>query len=151
MAHSNIELICERDEQWSYVGHKKQPRWLWYAWQPHLKTVLAYEAPERMKPWNASYACFNLSISGSIVPIVGKPTDANYPLTYTWLANVTLNLSNDNILILGLDSSGWLAERYVFPSRLRFMIRSLASSLIACFSTLLNHDPISDCGALRLN
>ena len=30
------------DEQWSYVGHKKQQRWLWYAWQPHLKVALAY-------------------------------------------------------------------------------------------------------------
>lgn len=37
-----VELVCEMDEQWSYVGHKKQQRWLWYAWQPHLKTVLAY-------------------------------------------------------------------------------------------------------------
>ena len=30
------------DEQWSFVGHKKQQRWLWYAWQPHLKVALAY-------------------------------------------------------------------------------------------------------------
>ncbi len=42
-----MELICEMDEQWSYVGHKKQKRWLWYAWQPHLKTVLAYELGSR--------------------------------------------------------------------------------------------------------
>lgn len=36
------ELVCEMDEQWSYVGNKKQPRWLWYAWQPDFKKVLAY-------------------------------------------------------------------------------------------------------------
>ena len=34
-----VQLVCELDEQWSYVGTKKQQRWLWYAWLPHLKTV----------------------------------------------------------------------------------------------------------------
>ncbi|WP_298609331.1 IS1 family transposase [uncultured Thiothrix sp.] len=29
------------------MSHKKQQRWLWYAWQPHLKTVLAYELGTR--------------------------------------------------------------------------------------------------------
>lgn len=24
------------------MGYKKQQRWLWYTWLPHLKTVLAY-------------------------------------------------------------------------------------------------------------
>ena len=47
MEHHEVELVCEIDEQWSYVGHKKQQRWLWYAWQPHLKTVLAYELGAR--------------------------------------------------------------------------------------------------------
>ncbi len=47
MEHHEVELVCEMDGQWSYVGHKKQPRWLWYAWQPHLKTVLAYELGTR--------------------------------------------------------------------------------------------------------
>lgn len=23
-----VQLVCELDEQWSYVGHKKQQRWL---------------------------------------------------------------------------------------------------------------------------
>ena len=35
-------LVCELDEQWSYVGKKSQPRWLWYAWSPHFKRVIAY-------------------------------------------------------------------------------------------------------------
>ena len=47
MEHYEVELVCEMDEQWSFVGHKKQQRWLWYAWQPHLKTVLAYELGTR--------------------------------------------------------------------------------------------------------
>ncbi|WP_157832863.1 IS1 family transposase [Thiolinea disciformis] len=29
-----VELVCEMDEQWSYMGHKKQPRWLWPASYP---------------------------------------------------------------------------------------------------------------------
>ncbi|RWA45785.1 transposase, partial [Yersinia pestis] len=28
-----IQLICEVDEMWSFVGNKKQQRWLWYAWE----------------------------------------------------------------------------------------------------------------------
>ena len=35
-------LVCELDEQWSYVGKKSEPRWLWYAWSPQVKRVLAY-------------------------------------------------------------------------------------------------------------
>lgn len=32
----------EADEQWSYVGKKKQPRWLWQALDHRTGTVLAY-------------------------------------------------------------------------------------------------------------
>ena len=32
----------EADEQWSYVGKKKPPRWLWQALYHHTGTVLAY-------------------------------------------------------------------------------------------------------------
>lgn len=39
---TEVELVCEIDEQWSYVGSKANPRWLWYAWSPHFKTVFAY-------------------------------------------------------------------------------------------------------------
>lgn len=37
-----IQLICEVDEIWSFVGNKKQQRWLWYAWGPLLKRILAH-------------------------------------------------------------------------------------------------------------
>lgn len=30
------------DEQWSFVQKKQQQRWLWYAWSPQFKRVLAY-------------------------------------------------------------------------------------------------------------
>ncbi|PID50369.1 MAG: hypothetical protein CR991_01950 [Proteobacteria bacterium] len=39
---TEIELIGEMDEQWSFVGSKANQRWLWYAWSPHFKTVFAY-------------------------------------------------------------------------------------------------------------
>ena len=56
------------DEQWSYVGNKKQQRWLWYAWLPQLKTVLASTLGARtddalkrllqlLKPWNIALYC----------------------------------------------------------------------------------------------
>ena len=37
-----LVLACELDEQWSYVGKKSEPRWLWYALSPQVKRVLAY-------------------------------------------------------------------------------------------------------------
>ncbi|MGU3239249.1 IS1-like element ISPda1 family transposase [Photobacterium damselae subsp. piscicida] len=39
---AHIELICEVDEQWSFVGKKKNQRWLWYAWEPRYKRVIAH-------------------------------------------------------------------------------------------------------------
>ena len=35
-------LEAERDEQWSDVGKKSNPRWLWYAVDHATNTVLAY-------------------------------------------------------------------------------------------------------------
>lgn len=56
------------DEQWSYVGQKSQPRWLWYAWSPHFKRIVAYALGrredstlrvllERLKRWNVRLYC----------------------------------------------------------------------------------------------
>jgi len=35
-------LTSERDEMWSYVGKKTEPRWLWHAIDHQRGTVLAY-------------------------------------------------------------------------------------------------------------
>nr|AKQ76698.1 transposase [Candidatus Endozoicomonas cretensis] len=35
-------MICEMDEQWSFVGSKKNQRWLWYAWEPRFKRIIAH-------------------------------------------------------------------------------------------------------------
>ena len=45
---SHVEVILERvgeaevDEMWSFVGKKKEPRWLWHALDHHTGQVLAY-------------------------------------------------------------------------------------------------------------
>lgn len=44
---TDIELFCEMDEQWSFVQKKQQQRWLWYAWSPQFKRVLAYMLGDR--------------------------------------------------------------------------------------------------------
>ena len=31
---AKVVLIAQIYEQWSYVGKKKNQRWLWYAWEP---------------------------------------------------------------------------------------------------------------------
>lgn len=38
----HIQLICEVDEMWSFVDNKKQQHWLWYAWEPRLKRIVAH-------------------------------------------------------------------------------------------------------------
>ena len=35
-------LTSARDDMWSYVGKKAEPRWLWHAINHHSGTVLAY-------------------------------------------------------------------------------------------------------------
>jgi insertion element IS1 protein InsB len=68
LVQHEVQLVCEMDEQWSYVGNKKQQRWLWYAWLPQLKTVLASTLGARtddalkrllplLKPWNIALYC----------------------------------------------------------------------------------------------
>lgn len=42
-----LELVCELDEPWLFVGKKLEPRWLWYVWSPHLKSVFAYTLGQR--------------------------------------------------------------------------------------------------------
>jgi insertion element IS1 protein InsB len=44
---ANITLICEVDEQWSFVGNKKNRRWLWYAWEPRYKRIIAHAFGKR--------------------------------------------------------------------------------------------------------
>ncbi len=34
---------------WSFVGNKKQQRWLWYAWEPCLKSIVAHAFGRRSK------------------------------------------------------------------------------------------------------
>ncbi|HBN1934233.1 TPA: IS1 family transposase [Escherichia coli] len=42
VAHADVALICEPDEQWSFVGSKAQQHWLWYAYNTKTGGVLAY-------------------------------------------------------------------------------------------------------------
>ena len=34
---------------WSFVGNKKNQRWLWYAWEPRLKRIIAHVFGRRSK------------------------------------------------------------------------------------------------------
>ncbi|MCP9267030.1 IS1 family transposase [Xenorhabdus sp. XENO-1] len=47
LAGSDIHIICEIDEQWSFVGNKKNQRWLWYAWEPKKKRIVAHVFGDR--------------------------------------------------------------------------------------------------------
>ncbi|MGN9541823.1 IS1 family transposase [Escherichia coli] len=43
-----MALICELDEQWSYVGSKARLHWLWYAYNTNRRcTGLRFWSPNR--------------------------------------------------------------------------------------------------------
>ena len=42
-------LICQMDEQWSFVGNKGNQRWLFYAWEPRYQKVIAHVFGRRTK------------------------------------------------------------------------------------------------------
>ncbi|MGX8942017.1 IS1 family transposase [Symbiopectobacterium sp. Eva_TO] len=42
VAHADVALICELDEQWSFVGSQALQHWLWYAYNTKTGGVLAY-------------------------------------------------------------------------------------------------------------
>ena len=56
------------DEQWTFVGSKKQQRWLFYAWEPRFKKIIAHafgsrstetlkKLLERLAPFNVTFYC----------------------------------------------------------------------------------------------
>ncbi|ENY9361303.1 IS1 family transposase [Salmonella enterica] len=42
VAHADVALICEPDEQWGFVGSKSCQHWLWHAYNTKTGGVLAY-------------------------------------------------------------------------------------------------------------
>ena len=47
--NEELVLLCQMDEQWSYVGNKKNQRWLFYAWEPRYQRVIAHVFGPRTK------------------------------------------------------------------------------------------------------
>ncbi|UEM40044.1 IS1 family transposase [Pectobacterium aquaticum] len=47
VAHADVALICELDEQWAFVGSKAVQHWLWYAYDTKTGGVLAYTCGPR--------------------------------------------------------------------------------------------------------
>ena len=46
----SVEWVCEEaetDEQWSFVGYKSNPCWIWYAVEHSTNTILAYVFSKR--------------------------------------------------------------------------------------------------------
>ena len=42
MAHADVALIYELDEQWSFIGSKVRLHWLWYTHSTKTSGVLTY-------------------------------------------------------------------------------------------------------------
>ena len=47
--NEDLVLICQMDEQWSYVGNKKNQRSLFFAWEPRYQRVIAHIFGRRTK------------------------------------------------------------------------------------------------------
>jgi len=75
------------DEQWSFVENKKNQRWLWYAWEPRFKRIIAHVFGRRdtttlqrlldlLAPFRVAFFCTDSFTAYSILPsenhIVGK-------------------------------------------------------------------------------
>ncbi|AHA65215.1 Transposase [Shigella dysenteriae 1617] len=60
VAHADVALICELDEQWSFVGSKARQHWLWYAY--NTKTRLR---PLLMLMWRLSANLMSNGVRGS--------------------------------------------------------------------------------------
>ncbi len=85
---AKVVLLCEVDEQWSYVGNKKNQRWLWYAWEPRFKRIIAHVFGPRsantlkkllklLTPYDFAYYCTdNLKTYATELPekkhVIGK-------------------------------------------------------------------------------
>ena len=61
-------LVCQMDEQWSFVGDKKNQRWLFYTWEPRYRKVIAHVFGSRttetlkklialLKPYKFKFYC----------------------------------------------------------------------------------------------
>ena len=66
--NAKVQLICEMDEQWSFVGNKRNQRWLWYAWEPRFKRIIAHAFGRRtdatlkkllelLEPYSFEFVC----------------------------------------------------------------------------------------------
>lgn len=59
-----MQIIVEIDEQWSFVGNKKNQHWLWYIWEPNMKWVIAHvlgdRSKETLEKWLALLPPFNI-------------------------------------------------------------------------------------------
>ena len=66
--NARVKILCEVDEQWSFVGNKKNQRWLFYAWEPRFKRIIAHafgrrsgktlkKLLKRLKPYKFSFYC----------------------------------------------------------------------------------------------
>ena len=100
---NKINVVCELDEQWSYVQNKKNQRWLWYAFDKYNKRIVAHcfgdrsnqtlhELLKLLKPFKIKYFCTDDYKSySSLLPrnqhIVGKKYTQN-------IERYNLNLRN---------------------------------------------------------
>jgi insertion element IS1 protein InsB len=42
-----LGVFCEVDEQWPFVGNKKNQHWLFYAWEPRFKRIITHALGRR--------------------------------------------------------------------------------------------------------
>ncbi len=86
---AEIKIICEVDEQGSFVANKKNQRWLWYAWEPLFKRIIAHVFGRRdtstlqrlldlLAPFQVAFFCTDNFTAYSILPSANHITGKLY-------------------------------------------------------------------------
>jgi IS1 family transposase len=117
LSPSHVKVVLQRvdeaevDEMWSFVGRKKEPRWLYHALDQRTGQVLASvfgrRTDEVFRQLKALLTPFGITRDYTGI---GEQTNGSSLLKSTAPANTTRNKSSVNISHSAHASRGWCAR-----------------------------------------
>ena len=124
-ARGRLHLLCleaEADELWSFVGSKANKQWVWLAFDPQTKQVLAFYVGDRSRNsarqlWKRIPRARSRA-SDLLQPMTGKRIVKSFPpsvMRSVTKAVVTLMRLNVSTALCGSGSLVWYARRSHFP------------------------------------
>ena len=124
VAYNDVALICEADEQWSFVGNKKNRHWLWYAFGTKRKQVIAHTfGPRNDESCRRLLALPEPFSMGFITTDDWAVMNGKCLRKFTCAERYLPSELSDIILIYARISNGWHVKRYVIRAHLKCMKR----------------------------